>query len=138
MSGQGSPVIFVQVSTVSIGSLNISVTAENACGESEAASITVPFSNDCESGGGGQYKGSQSTEINNLNPLKISPNPAHDQIRIDTKLEVEKYIIVDIANSKILESRSPTVDISQLHKGVYFIKALTKDGKSEIAKFIKL
>lgn len=71
----------------------------------------------------------------------IYPNPANDQLNVFTDLNANTTIqIVDglgrIRITKSIENNQELVDISELEKGIYFIRTHSEHG-SETIKFIK-
>lgn len=64
------------------------------------------------------------TGINNhATPLRVSvyPNPASEKITIDTK--VTNVVIFNATGQQLIRSGSPSIDVSMLPPGVYFIRA---------------
>jgi hypothetical protein len=72
----------------------------------------------------------------------VYPNPSNDQLKIETGNEVIKEIILyDLTGKQIkhllINEINASIDISELHKGMYFIQIKTE--KREVKKkFIKL
>ena len=77
--------------------------------------------------------------------VKIFPNPAHDNLVINTEVDprwLGKELTIwngigQVQLKKIIDSKIESIDISQLKPGVYFISA-EKDGDKIRQKFIKL
>lgn len=72
------------------------------------------------------------------NFIKIYPNPATNTLYINGIKNTTKAEVYDIS-SKLLLTKQPTnnqTDISQLAKGLYFIKLSTEEG-SVVSKFVK-
>lgn len=82
------------------------------------------------------------TENSFSNFISISPNPATNQITIDskqyTKGEIEIFDVMGklIQKSKV-KSQKKEIDISFLEKGVYYLR-ISSEGKSAVKKFVKM
>lgn len=77
--------------------------------------------------------------VNNLNKIKIFPNPADDYITINNKdYAVNKIEIIDFIGKtiQIIYPESNTINIENLERGIYFIKIVGND-LSISQKFIK-
>jgi hypothetical protein len=62
--------------------------------------------------------------------LQIYPNPASGELTIESSdLRVEKVEIFDIAGKTVFTSHEPTLNISQLPAGAYFVKIKTDKGE---------
>ncbi|WP_300672663.1 T9SS type A sorting domain-containing protein [Soonwooa sp.] len=72
--------------------------------------------------------------------VKIYPNPAQDILKIDTKENISKYEIYDMAGKVVLrndfKSAENSIDVSKLPKSTYILK-MTIDGKEVSKTFIK-
>ena len=72
--------------------------------------------------------------------LTIYPNPAKDKIRILSNSSIDKVLVYNILGKLVYESPKKTsnlsVDISNLSKGIYFIKVFS-DGFSKTKKIVK-
>ncbi|MGD9494386.1 MAG: T9SS type A sorting domain-containing protein [Bacteroidales bacterium] len=70
--------------------------------------------------------------------LKISPNPAENELNIDSHLSDTVYFIYDTFGKQVLSGKSgnDAINISSLNPGFYMIEVL-KNGKSFRAKFVK-
>lgn len=53
--------------------------------------------------------------------ISIYPNPTQNVININTKLNVDKIEVYDILGSKINQTYSTTIDLSQYRSGIYFL-----------------
>ncbi|MEZ4775329.1 MAG: FG-GAP-like repeat-containing protein [Bacteroidia bacterium] len=82
-------------------------------------------------------KGADGLNKNPEKPLalKIYPNPAHDRIQIEVPLKIVKQATYSVSeiNGKvvltgILSAHSPTIDLSNVIAGNYFLTVLTKSG----------
>ncbi len=73
------------------------------------------------------------------NYILIVPNPATNKINIDSKGEVlENAIIYNNLGQQIKRITTNQVDISNLSKGIYFIKIIFQSGNESIKKMIKI
>jgi hypothetical protein len=77
-------------------------------------------------------------EIEKLN-LKIYPNPVHKELFVETNINIEEYIIVDLygkilKNSKNMET---SIFVNDLADGVYFIRFTSTSSQLIVKKFIK-
>ncbi|MEL7426138.1 MAG: T9SS type A sorting domain-containing protein [Bacteroidota bacterium] len=77
-------------------------------------------------------------------PLKLYPNPAHDQIRLewsDQSAEVLRVQLFDSSGRLVLSQPAPEnrgdLDISQLPNGLYMLRISTADGRMAMKKVIK-
>lgn len=68
--------------------------------------------------------------------IKVFPNPVQNQLNIDSPEEVLSIEIFDLLGKKIFESKTKTIDVSELQNGIYLLKINTNQG-SYIQKFIK-
>ncbi|MDR2836077.1 MAG: ExeM/NucH family extracellular endonuclease [Bacteroidales bacterium] len=77
----------------------------------------------------------------NLNIFKIFPNPASSTISLQLSENIKQLEIFNITG-KIVDSiyyfNSKEINISNLQKGVYFVKILTESNKYYLQKFVKL
>ena len=69
--------------------------------------------------------------------VEMYPNPATDNIQIQSSIQINKIEIVDITGRNIYSTTNKTIDCSSFAKGVYFAKVETAKGVIE-KKFIKL
>lgn len=96
---------------------------------------TIP--DDCYSIG----NGSNINEIGSLSKFKLFPNPAQNQLWISNEKEIIKGLtIYDVVGKEVkrfsVNTTKTTLDVSDLVKGVYLVKAKTETG-IETKKFIK-
>ena len=72
------------------------------------------------------------------NTFSIFPNPTSEEFRIDTKIDVEKISIINIAGKEVksINSKLRIINVEDLVNGVYFIKIEGKNGSS-VRKFVK-
>jgi len=78
------------------------------------------------------------------NKLQVFPNPASNTISIAVaNTFISSYTVLDVLGRKRLaafnleKSNSKSIDIQQLESGVYVVEVLTKDGSTQIARFVK-
>lgn len=75
--------------------------------------------------------------------LSFYPNPVKDQLTIELgDLDIQQVSIVDIQGRVLIRSNenvtgTKSFNVSELPKGIYFIKVLTNKGVSKSLKFIK-
>lgn len=76
-------------------------------------------------------------DINTKKEISIYPNPGTDFIQLKTNLKYASILIMDVTGKTIISSNYNTsIDISNLTKGIYFIKIIGEK-KFVIKKFIK-
>ncbi len=69
--------------------------------------------------------------------INIYPNPAGNQLTIQTDKEIEEATILTLSGQEILTHRNSTLlDVSQLNPGMYLLKVITSEGAT-FTKFIK-
>jgi hypothetical protein len=76
----------------------------------------------------------ENVEINNL--VSVYPNPATDNLQIQTTLQIKEIAITDITGRTIYTTIAKTINCSSFAKGVYFITLTTENGKA-VKKFVK-
>ncbi len=72
--------------------------------------------------------------------LDVYPNPVENTLHIKSEKKFQKYVITDMQGKKVLEIIQPktkNIDISNLVRGTYFIKAYTETNTMFAAQFIK-
>lgn len=85
----------------------------------------------------------QSKEENLHSNIKVYPNPARGNLRISSTVDFWQIEVVDqngkvlITNENSSSNKAVTLDVSSLGRGVYFVKARTKEGPV-LQKFITL
>ncbi|MCF6296276.1 MAG: T9SS type A sorting domain-containing protein, partial [Flavobacteriaceae bacterium] len=84
-------------------------------------------------------EGMQALNINEVteNEISIYPNPVKDILTINSKGNFETIIIYNQLGQQVREVVSNQIDISNLSKGLYFVKIISQSGKMEIKKIIK-
>ncbi len=79
---------------------------------------------------------SVENEISAQNSVKIYPNPAKNQIKVDLadNSEPVKINIINTLGQTVMQTKSKTIDVSGIENGIYFISI--KTNKYEINKKI--
>ena len=74
------------------------------------------------------------TQINpsERNTPTIFPNPASDflQIQRETKEEKQQYQLFDLQGRQIDSGNSSTINVQQIHSGIYLLRVITPEGFS--------
>jgi hypothetical protein len=79
-----------------------------------------------------------STEtISNLNTINVYPNPTKDFITIDSDSEIVEAHIINVQGQVVKQINGTTEDIGDLSTGMYYIKAISKEGVISINQLIK-
>jgi hypothetical protein len=72
--------------------------------------------------------------------LEVFPNPSAGLITITTTSNMQHLKVVDIIGKVVLEpevtGKTIQLNLSQLHKGIYFIQLETTDGKTGVQKIV--
>lgn len=76
--------------------------------------------------------------LDSSHEVQIYPNPVSNQLSIETKLEINRIIIIDVASKVIMTAKQNTkaVNVADLSDGVYFIQLITNQG-TVTKKFVK-
>jgi hypothetical protein len=89
----------------------------------------------------GCISGLKESSLNRLN-LKVFPNPANDELFVETdyNVKIERLSITNTLGEEIFKALNPELrdrlDISFLPKGIYFLSAENKQGRS-VFKVVK-
>ena len=92
----------------------------------------------------GAYKYSQirSLKFYNTNQFTIVPNPAKDYININNNTNIKSLEVLSISGEVLKTLKNITnqqqINIADLTKGVYFLRAIDKNGNLLHSKMIKL
>lgn len=83
-----------------------------------------------------------SLEEVNLNTFSIYPNPAKDELTISSDDVAATYSLVDITGKRVLNGRTgsngaTTINVSNLKRGVYFIKFFDNENFIGTKKLVK-
>lgn len=81
-----------------------------------------------------------STQKNDLENLKITPNPTSEKIFINSKNTIQKVLIFNALGKQILDVKSDKkeIDISSFSNGIYLLKVIFDNQQSIHRKVIKL
>lgn len=71
------------------------------------------------------------------NSTVVYPNPATDVVNIESKENVTSVEIIGLSGQKLLNSTSKQINVSHLNKGIYIVKVLLSNGKTETHKLVK-
>jgi hypothetical protein len=70
-------------------------------------------------------------------PVTIFPNPAHEELNVKTKAQVQSISVLNLNGQEVLRAEKTTrIKISALAKGTYLIKVVGKNS-STVTKFVK-
>ena len=73
--------------------------------------------------------------------IKLQPNPADDQLNINSNKDIKTIEIVDITGKTIQTlptiNKSHVIDVKDLASGLYFLKITGVEGKAQTVKWIK-
>lgn len=92
----------------------------------------------------GIYKWSATT-VGNLQPLEVGemnlfPNPGSTTVKVRASQEIERILVHDVLGHAVLQqvvgAKEALLDLTELRSGVYFVGALTAQGKIT-RKYIK-
>lgn len=87
-------------------------------------------------------KNSSTLSSNNLDNrrtlLKLYPNPAHEEIRIESEAEIKDIAIIDLAGHtvKTITKGFNEIDVIDLPRGIYFFKMRMQEG-TVVKKVVK-
>lgn len=78
------------------------------------------------------------TQITKTNKVEIYPNPVNHTLYINSELNILSLVIYDLNGKMILsqDSDNTSMDVSNLQKGAYFVKAISENGVETLG-FIK-
>jgi pimeloyl-ACP methyl ester carboxylesterase len=78
---------------------------------------------------------------NKLTDLKVYPNPANQYLNIESNIELNFVIILDLVGRVIyysdFKNNKQTIDIKNFDNGIYYLKAIDKSGSTSIIKWLK-
>ena len=69
--------------------------------------------------------------------FSIYPNPVKGNLTINTTETLKKVIIYNLQGSKVLVANHKKINVNELPKGIYLIKAVTQTNKIVTKKFVK-
>ncbi len=110
---------------LSAGSYTFAVVAVDIYGnESDPSTVDASITGTIEIAGNGRE-------------ISVYPNPANDVLMIKTTESIEKIEILDISGKTVLtKARTKELNVSDLNRGVYFIKVQTESG-TYTSRFLK-
>jgi len=76
-------------------------------------------------------------DVSTKNQIQVYPNPVKDVLNIKSESAIQQVEIFSVDGKKLKETNQNRIDVSQLPKGVYFIKTMNDKGNVETQKFIK-
>lgn len=86
---------------------------------------------------------SPTTGLNNVNKssqLSVYPNPAQNTITVSQRDVIQRIEIVTLSGKNVLTSlsnkNSSTIDVSELARGIYLVKATSQNNSSAIHKLV--
>lgn len=68
--------------------------------------------------------------------VQVFPNPASTQITIKTNADYKEFELYNSKGQHVLTSNINIIDVSELEKGLYMVKTLSKDGHTDYQKVI--
>jgi len=77
------------------------------------------------------------SEKDNLEKIKVFPNPSSNYITIDSKEQIKSISVINNLGQTLLKSNINTVNIKQLSNGVYLVKVELENGQIYLEKIIK-
>jgi hypothetical protein len=127
------------------GSTNVYLWNSNKEYNPELAILPILQYNTRHNGVYGDYLmvGLEEAETSEEFEIEAFPNPASEQLTVDSWQSAVRIIIYDMSGREMLElldvSSSPfTIDISSLHSGIYFIWISDENGFIGKSKFTKI
>lgn len=92
----------------------------------------------CNNGIPGQFEGKINVSSNDedLDEIKVYPNPTVQTINIDSKNGKVHSLIFDMFGKELLATSESRIDVSLLKCGIYIIK-MNQNDKTKVTKFIK-
>jgi hypothetical protein len=73
--------------------------------------------------------------------IKLQPNPADDQLNINSNIDIKTIEILDITGKTIQTlptiNKTNFIDVKDLASGLYFLKITGVEGKAQTVKWIK-
>ena len=72
---------------------------------------------------------------------RLYPNPANDKITIESELPIGKVVVIDISGKTMyiqnFKNHTTTIDVSNLSKGMYYVRITSDQGEIKIHKIVK-
>ena len=69
--------------------------------------------------------------------VSIYPNPVKDVVKVESTEKIEKVALFSLDGKKLVEQNHNVLNISNLPKGIYLLKADFTSGKSSTKKVVK-
>ncbi|MBR1809021.1 MAG: zinc-dependent metalloprotease [Paludibacteraceae bacterium] len=69
--------------------------------------------------------------------FSISPNPVHDILTVSSTETLKNIAIYNLSGQCVLQTKQTEINVSELHDGIYLLRAVTADGEPLQTKFIK-
>lgn len=99
---------------------------------------TVKDNNACEGQSNTIHIGSVGiASITGKNSINIYPNPASNEVNIQTDLDVSEVYVLDLQGKELQKTSSKDVNLSKLSSGIYLIKVKLKNNEVWTSKVIK-
>ena len=75
---------------------------------------------------------------NTKSTIKLFPNPTKDKLSINSEYIISNIEIFDIYGRKVFETKETNteIDVSNLNKGIYFMRITDSSDKTTIKKFV--
>ena len=80
--------------------------------------------------------GTLSTQEFELDTISVYPNPAQNELHIQSDLPVDSIQMFNLLGQQVLESKATTLDISNLTEGLYLVKVIS-NGRESTYKIVK-
>ena len=84
------------------------------------------------------------SNVNSLDGINLYPNPAHNNIFINTTEKSTSISVTDVIGQTVIADQRvnsseqvQSIDISNLAEGVYLVKVLSSDNQVKVIRFIK-
>ena len=118
--------------------LPISLDFGNQTGEG-TYTVTAVGLNGCAADMNGNAVVAVIVNINadNLSNLSVFPNPADNELFIETDKEIISAQLTDINGKVVWEGQNIKVDVSLFAKGNYILSVLTKTGRTDFPVILK-
>lgn len=78
-----------------------------------------------------------TNSFSNWNDFAVYPNPASEEIKVNSMETIDNLSIVSLAGRKIKTTSASSVNISDLANGIYVLQVTTDSGKIGNKKFVK-
>jgi hypothetical protein len=89
----------------------------------------------------GDFTYSNVISIDNINAenssVQVYPNPSNDIVNIISSTNITEIMIYNMMGELVYSSANNNIQFSPLSKGIYVVKALSKEGNTTNTKFVK-